>query len=139
MAEALTLLHGSQSTIDVTIESASIKCAFARWIATITRGSTRTTTFCSGGWVEEQPGDKQLLCRLDGYASKGTSFSDPLVWVTASATVSIVLTADTGCTLTFEGNVFEDGIELVASNNSGRGVSLRSSGAVSSAWVITGS
>jgi hypothetical protein len=134
---SLALLHGSNSAIDISLGGTSVKCSFARWIATITRGSTRTTTFCSGGWVEEQPGDKQLLARLDGYASKGVAYSDVLVWVTAAASIAVVLTADTSCTLTFQANVFEDGIELVASNNSGRGVSLRSTGAVTSAWVVT--
>jgi hypothetical protein len=138
MAEVLSLLHGSNSAIDISMATVSVRCSFARWIATITRGSTRTTTFCSAGWVEEQPGDKQLLARLDGYASKGVSYSDVLVWVTSATAIAVILTADTGCTLTFNANVFEDGIELVASNNSGRGVSMRSTGAVTSAWVVTG-
>lgn len=132
---ALELLHGSLASIDISLGGTSVKCVFSRWMATIVRGATAATTFCSGGWVEEQPGMRQLLARLDGFASKGTAYSNPLTYITATDTIPVVLTADMGCTLTFEGNVFEDGIELNAAANGGRGISLRSSGAVVAAWV----
>ncbi len=133
---ALTLLSGTSANIDISLAGASVKCSFGMWSATFVRSATRTTTFCSGGWVEEQPGDKQLLFRLDGYAGKGVAHTDPSIYVTASSTTAVILTADTGCTLTFAGNVFEDGVQLVAAANSGRSISGRSSGSVTTAWTV---
>lgn len=133
---ALVILNGSLTTIDATLGAASVKCGFGRWLAQIVRGATRATVFCDNGWVNETPGDKQLIGQLDGYATTGTAWSDPLVWVTASATVAFVLTAHTGCTLTFAGNVFSDGVDVVAAANAGRSVGFRSAGVVTSAWVV---
>jgi hypothetical protein len=133
---ALSFLHGSLSTIDVTMGGTSIKAAFGRWLAQIVRGATRRTTFADGGWVAEQPGDLQILWRLDGYLTKGTAWSDIFTWITSATPIAMVLQADTGCTLSGSGNTFEDGADVVAAANAGRGVAGRSTGSWSSAWVI---
>lgn len=132
----LNFLHGSLSTIDVTVGGTSIKAAFGRWLAQIVRGATRRTTFADGGWVNEQPGDLQILGRLDGYLTKGTAWSDPFVWITSATVIAMVLQADTSCTLSGNANFFEDGADVVAAANAGRSPAFRSAGSWSSAWVI---
>lgn len=130
---ALGLLHGSLATIDVSLDATSTKCIWGRWFAQFVRGATSITTFCSGGWIEERPGQIQMIGRLDGFASTGTAYSDPLVYITKATPVAFILTADTGKTLTFSGNVFEDSWEVVAAANAGRSIGFRSTGAVVSA------
>ena len=132
----MVFLHGSLSTIDISLGATSLKAAFGRWVMQLVRGSTRRTTFADNGWVSEQPGDKQGLITLDGYQTKGTPWSDPLVYITAADVVAFVGTADTSCTVTANVNAFGDGFEAVAGANMGRSITLRTSGVVSTAWVI---
>lgn len=127
---ALELLHGSLATIDASLDGDSVKCAFGRWFAQIVRSASSTLTFCSGNWIEERPGAVQLVGRLDGFGSTGESFSSPLAFVTATDPIPAILTADTGTTLSFDANVFEDSLEMVAGGNSGRSIGFRSHGPV---------
>jgi hypothetical protein len=133
---AVVILTGSLSATDISLGGASVKCGFARIACQFTRGSTSSTTFCTSGWVSEIPGMRQAAGSIVGYAVKGVAWADPLVWVTASAPIAAVLTADTGCHIDMNINVFSDGIDLVAAANSSRGVDFRSDGAVTSTWVI---
>jgi hypothetical protein len=75
------------------------------------------------------------LIQFDGYGTKGTPYSDPLLYITASSTSSLVLTADTSCTLSGAANAFQDGIDMIAAGNAGRGISWRTAGAWASSWV----
>lgn len=129
----MALLHGSLATIDASIDGDSLKCVAGRWFAQIVRGSSSVLTFCSGNWIEERPGALQLVGRIDGFGSTGEAASDILQYVTEDAPVAMVLTADTGKTLTFDANIFEDGLEMTAGGNSGRSIAFRSHGEVVSA------
>lgn len=134
---ALSIITGSLATHDVTMGGSSVKCGFGRMAMQIVRSATRSTTFCSSGFVEEIPGEKQGVGSLLGYVVKGVAWADPLVWVNASAPVAMVMTADAGpCTLSANVNVFSDGIDLVAAANSGRNVDFRTTGPVTSAWIV---
>jgi hypothetical protein len=133
---ALAILTGSNSTTDVSMATVSVKCGFGRVAAQIVRGGFRTTTFCTGGWVAEVPGERQLVGSLLGYTITGVAYADPLIWVTDDDGVAMIITAMTGATLTFTANVFSDGIDLVAAANSGRNVDFRSTGTVSSVWPV---
>lgn len=134
---ALSFLNGSLSTIAVSLGGTAVTCGFGRWLLQIVRGATRRTTFCDTGWVQEQPGDKQGVGQLDGYGTEGTPWSDVLIWITSATVIAFVLTANTGSFLTFSGNVFSDGLEVVAAANVGRGVGFRSTGAIVSTWVTS--
>jgi hypothetical protein len=137
----LALLDGTTAAIDMTLafsgtNQVSVKCAFNRISARMNRGFTDRTTFCSTGWVEEIPGMKQLLISLAGYASKGTPYSDPLALFSDNVPRPFLFTADTSCTLSGNAHAASDGVDLVAAANSGRGIDLRSTGPVTSAWVV---
>lgn len=133
---ALAILTGTNTNIDVNMNAASVKCGFGRVAAQIVRGGFRTTTFCSGGWISEVPGERQLVGSLLGYTLTGVAYADPLVWVTDDDGVPMIITATTAATLTFTANIFSDGLDLVAAANSGRSVDLRSTGTVSSVWPV---
>jgi hypothetical protein len=133
---ALAILTGSNTTTDISLGGTSVKCGFGRVAAQIVRGAFRTTTFCSGGWVAEIPGERQLVGSLLGYSIVGVAYADPLIWVTDEDGVAMIITAQTGATITFTANVFSDGLDLVAAANSGRNVDFRSTGTVSTVWPV---
>lgn len=133
---AVQIITGSNANIDISIANTSVKCAFASWSFTLTRGATSATTFCSSGWVSEIPGMKQGVGSLIGYSTKGVAYSDPSIWVTSASSLAVILTADTNCSFTMSANFFSDGADLVAAANSARGVSFRSDGVVTTAWVV---
>ena len=139
---AINLLHGSVSTLDVSFGGKSMKCAFGRWMAQIIRGASSVLTMCSGNWISERPGAMQLVGRLDGFAATGAvadTWTSPLAFITATSTIAAVLTADTGVTISFNANVFEDTMEMVAGGNSGRSIGFRSDGAVTVAGFVAAS
>jgi hypothetical protein len=137
---ALELLEGTTAAIDLTVEfggtPASLKAAFNYISARMQRGFFDQTTFASDGWVSETCGMRQCLIHADGYASKGTPFSDPLELFSDNVPRAVVFTADTGCTITGDYLAASDGIGMRAAANSDRGIDLRSRGAVTSAWVV---
>lgn len=139
----LSLLDGTVATIDVSFgygaggtSTTSMKCAFNRISADIVREFTEKTTFCSSGWRSRQPGMKQLIGRLDGFASKGTIYSDPLALFADNTARPFVITVDTGCTLSGNMHAARDHIGLNAAANSERGIDFESTGEVVSAWVV---
>lgn len=137
----LALLEGTTAAIDFTLAfvgttPVSVKAAFNYISARIQRGFFDQTTFASSGWVSETCGMKQLLMHLDGYASKGTPYSDPLALFSDNVPRPFVFTADVGCTLTGNCLAASDGVGMRAAANSDRGIDLRSKDAVTSAWVV---
>lgn len=134
---ALKLLTGTNAAIDIGFGGSpvSVKCFFGRWRLAINAQAFGQTTFCSGGWVVEALGLKQGALTLGGYASTGNAYSDPLA-LFAAAPVAGILTADTANTISGSFNPTTDAIELVAAANSGRDVDMRSTSALTTAWVI---
>lgn len=138
---ALELLDGTVATIDFSIAysgtaQTSLKCAFNYLSARMQRGFTEQTTFCSSGWVQENPGMKQVLLHLDGFVSKGAVFSDPLALFADNIAKPFIFTATTGCTLSGSAHASLDAMGMRAAANSERGIDLRSYGPVTSVWVV---
>jgi hypothetical protein len=138
---ALALLDGTTAAIDMTIaisgtNQTSLKCAFGYMSADLVREMSEKTTFCSSGWRSRQPGMKQLVGHLDGFASKGAVYSDPAVMMATTTALAFVFTADTTCTLTGNLHVVRDHMGLRAAANSDRGIDWESDGVVTSAWVV---
>lgn len=133
---AYALLNGTQATIDLSFMADSAKCIAASWSARIGREFFDQTTFCSGVWVTRQPGRMQLTGTMSGFGSKGGPLSDPLSLMTGTAPIAMVLTADTGCTYTFSGQVGSNDLTMVAAANAIGGMAYESSGTVVTAWVV---
>lgn len=135
---AFSLIDGSNGNIDVSLNSVSFKCVFSRWSGDFVREMTEKTTFCSGGWRSRDPGMKQLVFRMDGFASKGFAGSDPLELMAADSVTGIpfVLTADSGCYLSGNCHIGLSHIGQNAQLNSESGIGAESDGPVSSFWIV---
>lgn len=134
---ALVILNGTTASADISFATVSLKCAFSYMSFDFVREMFEQTTFCSSGWRSRIPGMKQLLGRLDGFATTGAAFSDPLAYMTTTVPVAIVATLDTSCTLTFSGFVNRSHVGLRAAGASEAGLDFESTGAVTSAWVTS--
>lgn len=137
---ALVLVNGTSALTDFTLgagSGVSVKCIFGRITATFNRRSFEQTTFCSGGWVVEIMGMKQITFDLSGFVSEGNAYSDPSALFATSTPVAFVFTADTGCTYTGSGNAITDSETLTAAADSARNLQIRSSGSVTVAWVTS--
>jgi hypothetical protein len=106
------------------------------WRASATKRYFESQTFCSGGWVEETAGLKQLQGSSTGFLSTGADISDPLLDFDVPLGVPVVLQADTGATIGFTGHIEKD-MGVNANANSEFGVRFRSRGPVVSVWPVT--
>lgn len=134
---ALTIIDGSNANIDITIATNSLKCQASYWSADIARDFTEQTTFCTSGWRARLPGLKQLLGAIDGFLGKGVAGANPSIYVASTAAQAYVLTADSGCTFTFDGHAGRVHSGLRAAMNSEFAINFESYGAVTTAWVVT--
>lgn len=134
---SLSLIDGSNGNIDLSIAGNSYKGILGYFTANVSRSFMNYTTFSSGGWIEERPGQKQLTGRGDGYIPKGVTQADPSILISSTATQAYVLTFETGCTATFSGHCgnFQLGVQAMAGTQFS--IDFRSSGAVTFAWVVT--
>lgn len=141
MVTAFTIIDGSNANIDITIATASIKCQATYWSADFARDFTEKTTFCTSGWRSRQPGLKQLLGVVDGLLAKGADMSgstaiSPASFIASTSAQAYVLTADTGCTFTFNGHAGRVHSGIRAALNSEFALNFESDGAVTTAWVV---
>ena len=134
---ALSKLDGSNTNIDVSVGGNSLRCWTNFWSANIVRDFTEATTFCDSGWRSRTPGFKQLVGRISGIAAKGVAGTNPATYMASSSTMAFVLTADTGCSFTFDGHVGNVGVAFLASQNSTFGLDYESAGAVTTVWVVS--
>jgi hypothetical protein len=137
----MELLDGTNALIDFQLDypgtsNVSLKCAFAYMSCDIVREFTEKTTFCSDGWRSRQPGMKQCVGRLDGFASKASVYSDPLALFADNDPKDFLFTADSGCTIGGQLHIARDHIGLRAAANSERGIDWESYGEVTSSWVV---
>ena len=139
---ALAILDGTGASIDINVTppggmATSIKCLFGRWTARIDRQFFQAITFCSGGWAVPIPGIKSFAFTLIGFMTTGNAMSDPLVMFGTQAGWAFVLTAFTGCTFTGTAHAASDVEDIVAALSSGRSFDAISTGAVTTAWVVS--
>lgn len=128
-----TLITGTSGVASVSINALLYDCVLGMWRASAVKQFFNAVTFCSGGWVNEFSGLKQIVGMAAGYLSHGNPISDPLLDFAASAGVPIILQADTTCTLSFTGHIEKD-FGMVAAGPSEFGVRFRSTNAASSVW-----
>lgn len=86
------------------------------------------TTFCTSGWMGHVPGLKNIVGRLSGFASKGSTISNPLYLLGTTFGVPMLATLDTSCTVTALIHCSRDHIGLTAQENSEREVTFESDG-----------
>jgi hypothetical protein len=137
---ALALIDGSTAAFDFTTGASPVswKCVASYFSFDLGRRMEDRTTFCTvGGWASGVPTMKQGSIRIDGFMSKGTTFSDPFLLFSSTTAVAFVATFDTLCTLT--GNLHAVGYHagMRAQGASEMGVSAVTDGAVTSAWVTS--
>lgn len=133
---ALSLLDGSNTNIDISINSNSYKLVMNYWSADYGRDMTEATTFGSSGNRVRTPGMRQLTGRAEGYLSKGVAYSDPSLTLTSQTAVTFVLTADTSCSVTFTGFITRVHMGLRAAANSEFSIDFESASAITFAWVV---
>jgi hypothetical protein len=133
---ALTLLNAASGNTNITFDGSSYKCITNRFEVDDVRQFTEATTLCSSKWVEETPARRQLFGTLIGFASKGDAISNPHTLIDEDETIEIVLTYDTDCTKTFDGYVSRSRTSVIATANGEQVYDFRSSGAVTTAWVV---
>src|SRR5687767_11060191 len=124
------IITGAVTTHDATLATVSVKCAFAQMGVQINAQGIPATTFCSDKFVEERKGMIQADLSLVGYTTSGGVFSDPLLYVLNEDPVAFVGLASTGNSISFDANIFTDGMSLNAAFNSGRVLGGRSTGAI---------
>jgi hypothetical protein len=137
---ALVLIDGSTAAFDFTTGATPVswKCVASYFSFDLGRRMEDRTTFCTtGGWAQGVPTMKQGSIRIDGFASKGSTISDPFALFASTAAVAFVATVDTLCTIT--GNLHAVGHHtgLRAQGASEMGLSAVTDGAPTSAWVTT--
>lgn len=137
----LALLDGTAAAIDTVITltggTVTVRCWATYLSVDLTRAMLDRTTFCTSGWTDVFPSLRSAQGRIEGFANKGLSISDPMAWFTDQTARSVTFSADNSCTMT--GNAFcaSDHTGLRAAANSERGISFVNSGPWSSAWVVT--
>ena len=139
---AFGLLDGTNGTIDVmiTLPSAgtgtSGKAIFGFMSIRIGADMQEQSTFATGAWRTRIKTMRQARGRLEGFVSTGSALSDPLALVGTQASLPLVATFFTGCTITFNAQFSSDEQSVRATQNSARGVDFESAGTVTTAWVI---
>ena len=128
-----TLIEGTSGVASVSVNSLLYDCVIGSWRAQANKQYFPATTFCSGGWMTEFSGLKQITGVATGFLSHGNAISDPLLDFATASGVPVVLQADSGCTLTFTGHIEKD-LGVVAAGPSEFGIRFRSKGAASSVW-----
>lgn len=137
---ALQLLDGTNATIDISFNAISYKCVASYWSADLDRQFFESTVFCSGGWVDEIGGKKQLIGRMDGFASSGYAGSDPLALFNTSFQSTgfpFVLTANTGCYISGNANASRVHTGMRAALQSEFAIDFKSKGAVTTVWIVS--
>lgn len=102
----------------------------------ITRDMFEQTVFSGVGWRSRIPGNRQINGRLDGFASKGKSISDPLALFANNFAVAFVATVDASCTLSFDGFASRHHTGIRAAGPSEMGLDFESAGVATSSWVV---
>lgn len=131
-----TIIHGSNGVATVKINALDYQCVLSNWTASATKQYMPQTFFCSGGYVDEMSGFKQVLGAATGALSKYEDISDPLLDFDAMDGVPVILQADEGCFVNFTGHIEKD-LGVVAGGNSSFGVRYRSKGTVGRTWALT--
>lgn len=131
-----TIITGSSGVASVSVNSLLYDCVLGQWQGDATKQYYGSTTFCSGGWRDEQAGLKAVDIFATGYLSHGNAISDPLLDFGTAAGVACVFQADTGCSITGTFHI-EKSFGTVAAGPSSYGVRARSKGAVASTWNTT--
>lgn len=137
----LTLLDGTTAAVSMKIGSAQpptveYNCSMRYLSADIVRDFTEATTFCQSGWRTRTPGMKQLVGRMDGYASKGDPSSGAGILTASTVPLNFIFTLDTLCTFTGAMHVGREHFGIQAAAQSERGIDWESAGVVTIAWVI---
>jgi hypothetical protein len=136
------IIDGSNAAVDISIAAASHKCWASYWSADIVRDFTEKTTFCTSGWRSRQPGLKQLIGTIDGFLPEGLTAGtstaiSPASYFASTASQAYILTADAGCTFTFQGHAGREHTGIRAALNSEWALNFESDGQVTTAWVVT--
>lgn len=140
----LALLDGTDAAVDLMVtfpsgsSGSSLRCITTDIDYNETRQFQRATTLCSGKWVQELPGELQAFLTVGKLDSKGSIISDLSPLMTATAAANVTLTLGSGCTKTGTFWMDNDRHRVNAGQFAMPGsTSLRSYGAVATAWVIT--
>lgn len=133
---AFAILDGSSGNIDVSIATTSHKCFISYWSADLARDFTERTTFCTSGWRSRTPGLKQLLGVLDGFLAQGVGAVSPASYISSTTAQAYVLTAETGCSFTFNGHAGRVHAGVRAALNTEFALNFESDGAVTTAWIV---
>jgi hypothetical protein len=141
---ALAPLDGTDASLDLNVainggtSGSSLRCIIMGLEYTETRSFQEASTLCSGDWVAELPGRNQDFITINKLGTKGATISDLSPMMTATAAATVTFTASSGCTksgtfwLSNQSIAAQAGVFAMP----GQAV-LRSSGAITTAWVIT--
>lgn len=140
---ALALLDGTSASVDFTVAptsggvQASIKCLLNYISLVYQRATSTKLTFCSGGWEAPIAGMRRGFGHLDGFVSKGSAQSTPLLYFLVDDPLPFLFTADTGCTIAHWLIDTQEAMGVRSMGEFGRGMDFVTSGTPTVVWVIT--
>jgi hypothetical protein len=130
LAADLTAANVSGGAYPATTSTAldSWKC-MARYLSIdIDRALINRTTFCTAGWMGHVPALKNLVGRLAGFMSKGSSISNPLYMFGTTFGIPMIATLDTALTISALVMASRDHLGMTAMENSEREMTFESDG-----------
>ncbi len=132
---ALSKINGQDGTAAVSIAAAVYTCILSEWEFDSNVDQIDSTTFCTEADGDFEAGRTTSRFSLAGYLTKGTAVAGPIL--PPPQNVAIVLTASTGCTLTFTGNFSRSIVRRTAAAAAVIAAEGVVKGAVVKAWVVS--
>jgi hypothetical protein len=132
----------AQSVICGTSGNATIASRGARlaaWTINLNHELNDATGFGGSGWRQNKTSLKSASGSASGFLTKGTSSDTPNFTALSSCSEgeAITLTADTGCTYTFTGNISNIAIGTSVAGLATVTFDFVSNGTVTEAWVTS--